>query len=452
MSEQTCVAMQQALLAGLGHLKQNNREPLIHIGCNEAGITKVSIEDVAKYEILMVQLMRQNEVEKEIVLCALLAKWPHAKGDFHDTEAEKILMLYKHCIRLCKRKQFSNLLPINRIKAAYIATQGSWSERAQKADGTERPGVIVASSAVAGPDASIEERPGVWRGSSSLAYQDAPFASEVSSEEPPDVVAISDEETRSDAPSIVHVVDDGDEDARNRAREQLLKFPSFNDVFYSDSCADESDGADKSDTDDELYIVPSTPIRPNDGETPSTPTAAHYAAFSTSYLAPVDLVNVSEAVPVDHVQHKMMRVNERKLKRGNGKQRGKGERNGKSSTVKKRSAQSESPTTPKNKHIMQPDVSTKKAKQNPDPHNSEQNPSKRCKSSIARNPNQLPLKSKSVDYLVKHAQKGFKLEKRTEVSSAIVLEKAQRRKGVIESTVLQLRDIVVAVVVLLLWL
>ena len=227
MSEQTCVAMQQALLAGLGHLKQNNREPLIHIGCNEAGITKVSIEDVAKYEILMVQLMRQNEVEKEIVLCALLAKWPHAKGDFHDTEAEKILMLYRHCIRLCKRKQFSNLLPINRIKAAYIATQGSWSERAQKADGTERPGVIVASSAVAGPDASIEERPGVWRSSSSLAYQDAPFASEVSSEEPPDVVAISDEETRSDAPSIVHVVDDGDEDARNRAREQLLKFPSL---------------------------------------------------------------------------------------------------------------------------------------------------------------------------------------------------------------------------------
>ena len=57
----------------------------------------------------------------------------------------------------------------------------------------------------------------------------------------------------------------------------------------------------------------------------------------------------------------------------------------------------------------------------------------------------------TVDYLVKHAQKGFKLEKRTEVSSAIVL-KAQRRKGVIESTVLQLRDIVVAVVVLLLWL
>ena len=78
---QTCVAMQQALLAGLGHLKQERNEPLVHIGCNESGITKVSIDDVAKYEILMLQLMRQIDVEFEMVLTALLAKWPHPIGD-----------------------------------------------------------------------------------------------------------------------------------------------------------------------------------------------------------------------------------------------------------------------------------------------------------------------------------------------------------------------------------
>ena len=156
--------MENALEAGLGHLLETlaRNEPLVNISCDENGFTQATLKDVPKYEVLMIQLLYlEADVEKDIVLAALETLRPTPCGDWHSDEAEKIMMLYRHCMKMCRRllkhDEHSSLLAINRIRAIDLQTHGSFSgKESQKPLADDRAQLVPLDNAASGPGQSHE--------------------------------------------------------------------------------------------------------------------------------------------------------------------------------------------------------------------------------------------------------------------------------------------------------
>ena len=392
--------MESALKSGLGHLLQNRAhdDALVVLSVDENGFAHAVLADVARYELLMHHLLYLPVVEKPNVEAGLEAIVTTPVGKWHNEEAEKIMMLYRVCLRACRRKTNSDLWPIQRIKAVYLETHGSWSGRGETQESHE----------------AHEGTQEVQEGGDS---DDAGSDDGENDADCDDVAEVPVE--------ISEAVEISDDDAAAKA--QLLAFPSFRATFGDDD--------EMTDEDNE-----------------------HISKYD-SFLAPggVPLVDVAQAAPVDHVQHKQRRVDERKLERLKRKRKPTPCSSPSTPTTKRKQVVSDISTKKSKKQKSDPSTTTTSTSRKSDPRTPKtskssktvrtMNRSKTPKSSktpfasrskkhFAANPNNLDLKTQSVDSLVMKAKVGFVFECHADVSQVFVRERPERKKYV----VLQLKD------------